>query len=295
MEGKIRRLAGLAALVALTAASGGLGVGEAILLGVVEGVTEYLPVSSTGHLTVVSRLLGIGTGADRTAADAYAIVIQAGAILAVLVLYRERVRLVLDGIFRADPAGRRLLAVLVSGFVPAGIVGFLLGDLIQERLFGLGPVAGAWIAGGVVILAVARRWHRPEGRQIEDLTVRDGLLVGAAQILALWPGVSRSLVTMLGAMALGVATPAAVELSFLLGVVTLGVATGYEALRDGGEIVAAFGIAAPALGFVAAFVSAVAAIRWLVAYVSHHPLTVFGWYRIAVGVATVALLAAGGV
>lgn len=249
-------------------------------------------MSSTGHLTVVSRLLGIGTtAADRTAADAYAIVIQAGAIVAVLVLYRHRVRLVLDGIFRADPAGRRLLAVLAAGFVPAAAVGFLLGDLIQERLFGVGPVAGAWIAGGVLILAVARRWHRPEGRQIEDLTVRDGLLVGAAQVLALWPGVSRSLVTMLGAMGLGIATPAAVELSFLLGVVTLGAATGYEAVRNGGEIVATFGIAPPAIGFLVAFASAMAAIRWLVGYVSTHPLTIFGWYRIAVGVIAFGLLA----
>lgn len=298
MEGIIparrSRFARLAAVLLLTAAAeAGLGIGEAVLLGLVEGITEYLPVSSTGHLTVVSRLLGIGTGADRTAADAYAIVIQAGAILAVLILYRSRVRLVFDGIVRADPAGRRLLAVLVVGFVPAGVVGFLLGDAIQERLFGLGPVAGAWIAGGILILAVARRWHRPEGRGIGDLTVRDGLIVGAAQILALWPGVSRSLVTILGAMALGVATPAAVELSFLLGVVTLGAATAYEAVRDGGEILATFGVAAPLVGFLVAFVSAVAAVRWLVGYVSDHPLTLFGWYRIAVGLATFGLLAAG--
>lgn len=299
VKGSVRRqrragLTGLVTVLVLTAAAGGLSVGDAVLLGLVEGITEYLPVSSTGHLTVVSRLLGIGTtAAERTAADAYAIVIQAGAILAVLVLYRARVRLVLDGVFRRDPAGRRLLAVLAAGFVPAAAVGFFLGDLIQANLFGVGPVAGAWIAGGLLILAVARRWHRPEGRQIEDLTVRDGLVVGVAQILALWPGVSRSLVTILAAMGLGIATPAAVELSFLLGVVTLGAATGYEAARNGGEIVATFGIAAPAVGFVVAFVSAVAAIRWLVGYVSNHPLTGFGWYRIAIGVAAVGLLAAG--
>lgn len=271
-----------------------LGVGDAVVLGLVEGITEYLPVSSTGHLTVTQRLLGIGdVPAEKAAADAYAIVIQAGAILAVLLLYHQRVGSMAAGLTRQDQDGRRLLTALLLAFVPAALIGFALGDAIKERLFGVAPVAAAWIAGGVAILVLAPRWQRPHGRPLEAIGARDALIIGAAQALALWPGVSRSLVTILGALAVGLSIGAAVEFSFLLGMVTLGAATGYEALRSGSEIVDRFGVAAPLIGFAVALVSAAFAVRWLVEYLTTRTLAGFGWYRLAAGAGAFALLATG--
>jgi undecaprenyl-diphosphatase len=271
-----------------------LGAGDAVVLGLVEGITEYLPVSSTGHLTVTQRLLGVGDAPDeKAAADAYAIVIQAGAILAVLLLYHRRVRSMAAGLVRRDADGQRLAVALTVAFIPAALIGVALGDTIKERLFGVGPVAGAWIAGGVAILLLAPRWQRPHGRPLEAVTARDALIVGLAQALALWPGVSRSLVTILGALALGLSIGAAVEFSFLLGMATLGAATGYEAVRSGSEIVDRFGVGAPLIGFAVALVSAALAVRWLVEYLTTRTLGGFGWYRLAAGTAAFALLAAG--
>ena len=262
-----------------------MSIAEALLLGVIEGVTEFLPISSTGHLTVTEQLLGLTATADaKAAADAYAIVIQAGAIVAVLGIYRARVTTAAAAIFGRGPdvdAGRRLLAALVGGFVPAAVIGVALNDWIKDRLFGIWPVVAAWIVGGVVILS----WKRAGGhRPLETLGLRQGLVIGFAQALALWPGTSRSLVTILAALALGYSMSAAVEFSFLLGLVTLGAATVYEALGSGDLIVEAFGWTAPVVGFVAAFVSAAVAVQWMVAYLRTKSLDIFGWYRIAIGV-----------
>lgn len=286
---------GVAAFVAVVAAAiattDELTIADAIVLGVVEGLTEYLPISSTGHLTVVSRLLGIGTtDADRAAADSYTIAIQLGAILAVVMLYRARIASMLRGLAGRDPAGRSVALALVASMVPAGVLGLVAGDTIKQELFGVGPVAFAWLVGAAAIFAMGPRW-RGGVRLIEDLTVRDGLLIGFAQALALWPGVSRSLVTILAALALGLAVGAAVEYSFLLGLGTLGGATLYELSTEGGSIVDTFGWVAPVVGLVAAFVSAILAVRWLVAYLEHHSLAIFGWYRLgAAGLAGLLLL-----
>lgn len=280
-------------VIAAAAGADGLGVADALILGMVEGLTEYLPVSSTGHLTVTQRLLGIGTtDADRAAADSYAIVIQAGAILAVLVLYRRRVLAMARGLVGRDEGGRHLLGVMTASFLPAALLGLALGDTIKERLFGVGPVAGAWAVGGVAILVLGRRLVGGD-RPLEGLRLSDGLVIGAAQALALWPGVSRSLVTILAALALGLALGAAVEYSFLLGLVTLGAATVYEAVGEGSTIVAAYGLVTPAVGFVVAFVSAVAAVRWMVGYLQDHGLALFGWYRLAIAALAAVLLATG--
>lgn len=268
-----------------------LGAAEAVVLGVVEGVTEYLPVSSTGHLLVSQEVLGIGEE-DRAAADAYAVVIQLGAILAVLVLYRDRIRSMLGGMAGRDPTGRRLALALVAGFVPAAVIGLALEEVIKDHLFGVVPVAAAWVVGGLAILAFTFRGVRA-GRALEQITIRDGLLIGLAQALALWPGVSRSLVTILGGLAVGLATVAAVEYSFLLGLATLGAATIYEGVQSGSEIVDRFGIVTPVLGLVVALVSAVVAVRWMVTYLQTRSLAVFGWYRVAIGALTFALVALG--
>jgi undecaprenyl-diphosphatase len=280
--------AAIAAVVFAAARGGGaLDVPTAVLLGLVEGLTEYLPISSTGHLTVVARLLGV----RGSAADAYAIVIQAGAILAVLVLYRERVGAMVAGLRGRDQTGRRLLGALAVAFVPAALVGFAFGDAIKERLFGVGPVAVAWAVGGAVIL-VATRHLRRQGAALDSLGYRAAAIIGCAQVAALWPGVSRSLVTILAGLVVGLSLPAAVEFSFLLGLVTLGAATGYEALKQGSDIVHAYGLLNPVIGFLVAFVSAVAAVRWMVTYLERGSLDVFGYYRLAVAAIAALLLVA---
>jgi undecaprenyl-diphosphatase len=285
----------IATLVAVVpAASHELTAGKAILLGVVEGVTEYLPVSSTGHLLVTQKLINVGdTSATKDAADTYAITIQGGAILAVLLLYFGRLREMAEGLVGRDADGRRILIALAIAFVPAAVVGVVLEKPIKDHLFGVGPVIAAWFVGGVVIL-VASRWLRsraPGRRALEQITPRDALVIGAAQVIALWPGSSRSLVTILAALALGATMSAALEFSFLLGFATLTAATAFEALKHGHELIDTYGVLNPLIGFLAAFVSAVIAIRWLVGYLSRHGLELFGWYRIVIaGIALVLVL-----
>ncbi|MFN0091077.1 MAG: undecaprenyl-diphosphate phosphatase [Acidimicrobiales bacterium] len=287
----------LAALVALAAGQAGddaLSAPEALLLGVVEGITEYLPVSSTGHLTVTQRLLGLGEHGTKGAVDAYAICIQAGAIVAVLGLYRERISGVVLGVLARRRESLPLAAALIAGFLPAAAAGALLGDAVKERLFGVGPVVAAWLVGGAVLLVVAPRVAAgAAGRALEQIAARDGLLIGFGQMLSLWPGVSRSLVTILAAVAVGLSLSAAVEFSFLLGLLTLGAATVYEAAQSGGLIVEQFGVLNPLLGFLMALASAAVAVRWMVSYLQSRSLAVFGWYRIAVALAALALLGAG--
>jgi len=288
---------------------GHLGIGDALVLGVVEGVTEYLPVSSTGHLTVTEKLLGLSDdAAGKEAADAYAIVIQFGAILAVLVLYRRRITTMLAAVVgrSRDPSGRRLAIALVVAFLPAAVVGFALGDTIKAHLFGVWPIVAAWAVGGVAILALAgygvRATQAGHGvratqagrltggsRPLEDIRLGEAALVGCAQVLALWPGVSRSLVTILAALAIGLTMRAAIEFSFLLGLLTLGAATLYEAASKGSVIVDRFGLAIPLIGLVTALVAAVVAVRQLVEYLDRHPLTIFAWYRLGIAAVVGAL------
>lgn len=276
---------------------------KAVALGIIEGATEYLPVSSTGHLAVAERLLGIGrTPAEKRAADAYAVVIQGGAILAVLLLSLGRIRSMVRGLVGRDRDGLRLLVNLLIAFVPAAVIGLAL-EPVRSRLYGTWPIVGAWIVGGLAILLLVRGrsagvrteagTSEAAGMPLEALTWRNALVIGLAQAVAIWPGVSRSLVTITAAMLLGFAVPAAVEFSFLLGLLTLGAATGYEAVTAGSEIVAAFGLVTPILGFVVATVSAFAAVRWMVAWLKSRSLSLFGWYRIGIGLLVGALAVAG--
>ena len=268
---------------------------KAVVLGVVEGVTEYLPVSSTGHLVVTQRLLGIGdTSATKDAADSYAIAIQFGAILAVLVLYRTRILSLLNGVIGRDPVGRRLLASLLLAFAPAVVIGVTLEGPIKSNLLGIGPVVAAWIVGGIALLWVAPR-IRPDrpGRHLTDIGWRQALVIGAAQVLAMWPGTSRSLVTILAALAVGMTLAAAVEFSFLLGLLTLGAATLYESATNGSVMLDAYGWFDPLVGLVVAFVAAVAAVRWMVTWLQTRSLAIFGWERLVVAAATIGLVVAG--
>lgn len=267
-----------------------LTIPEAILLGIVEGLTEFLPVSSTGHLLVVGDLIGFGTGSSQDAADAYAIAIQLGAILAVLFLYRLRVSAVAKGLFGRDEVGRSVLIALALSFMPAAVLGVAFGDAIKESLFGPVPVTIAWALGGMALLV----WKPKHGTlDIHQLTVKSSLMIGLAQCVAMWPGVSRSLATLIAGLAVGLTLSAAVEFSFLLGVVTLSAATALDLLKHGNEIVDQFGIARPLLGGVVAFITAVIAVKWMVGYVTNRSLAIFGWYRIAIAAVTTALLLSG--
>lgn len=266
-----------------------------VILGLVEGLTEYLPVSSTGHLLIVQDLLGLGgTESADLALDTYAICIQAGAILAVLVLYQNRIRQMLAGVTGADADGRRLLIATIAAFVPTVIIALALQDVVRSRLFGPVPIAIAWIVGGVAILLLVRtgRLNRA-GQAVTELSVRQAVIIGTAQAIALWPGVSRSLVTIIAAVLVGLSLSAAVEFSFLLGLATLSAATAFEALQNGSNLIDTFGWVAPIVGLIVAFVSAVVAIRWMVGWLERRGFAIFGWYRIAAGIAVFIALASG--
>lgn len=263
---------------------------QALILGLVEGITEYLPVSSTGHLLLTQRMLGIPEGA---VANAFAICIQAGAIVAVLGLYAPRVRQAVLGVFGKDAEGLRLSINIIVAFVPAAVVGLLFDDAIEAVLFGLWPIVAAWFVGGLVIFAKERFWpsHRlTDRRALPDLTWRGALVVGLFQCIALWPGTSRSLVTILGGLVVGLSLPAAVEFSFLLGVVTLTAATAYKGLQHGREMIAQFGPGPLFVGFVAAWLSAVAAVRWMVGYLTRHGMQIFGYWRVLLALVVAAWL-----
>lgn len=294
---------------------------EAIILGIVEGLTEYLPVSSTGHLLIAQNLLGIGTESKEAweAANAYAICIQAGAILAVLSLYTQRVKQGVRGAAGAigigpgDPDGLRLFINLVVAFMPAAVIGLLFDDLIEQYLFNAWTIVIAWAVGGVAILGVTF-WKKKSagdehvGKDLEAMSWRMALAIGMIQCIAMMPGTSRSLVTIVGGVLVGLSIGSAVEFSFLLGVVTLLAATLYKAVLDtmpvmidGQEqevlmVVAMqmkYGWFNMTVGVIAAWVSAMLAIKWMVNYLKQHGMAVFGYYRIAIAIAAAAMILGG--
>ncbi len=266
------------------------------MLGAVEGFTEYLPVSSTGHLLVAERLMGIGEGSDKSATDTYTVVIQIGAILAVLGLYRRRFGSMIQGLVGRSQEGRTSLGALVVAFIPAAIIGQAV------RRHDQGPPVEPRPGRGRVDRRFGRdlrvrRVRRPapgrRRRRSGSMTMRQALIIGVAQTLALWPGMSRSLVTILAALLVGMSLGAAVEFSFLLGFVTLSAATAYELLKNGSEMIDAFGWKNPIIGIVVAGITAVISVKWMVAYLQHRSLAIFGWYRLAAGLATIGLILAG--
>jgi len=253
----------------------------ALVLGIVEGLTEFLPVSSTGHLIVSGALLGY-TGDQ---AKVFEIVIQAGAILAVCWEYRARLLAVLRGL-ASDPCAQRFAVNVAVAFLPAAVLGLTFGKAIKSHLFAPVPVACAFVAGALVILWAERRQKsRPNAVRItnvDDMRWPDALKVGLAQALALVPGTSRSGATIIGGMLFGLSRTAATEFSFFLAIPTLFAATGYEILKNR-HLLAAPDLPAFGIGFAASFVSAFICVRGLIRYVSHHDFIPFAWYRIAFG------------
>ena len=261
---------------------------DAAILGLVEGITEYLPVSSTGHLILTSALLGL----DGAGIDAFNIVIQGGAILAVLGLYRARVLGMAQGLIGQKPQGRRLLVRLLIAFAPAAVLGPILDDTIEATLFRPVPVLVALAIGGVIMLKLGKGRANSSDTDPADLPLRAALLIGLAQCIAMWPGTSRSMVTLAAGVALGLRPARAAEFSFLLGLPTLGGACVYKLLKDG-DTVLALGTPSLVVGVLVATVSAAFAVRWLVGFLTNRGLAPFGWYRLALTVVVAAAWASG--
>lgn len=291
------------------AAAARLSVADAAILGVVEGVTEFLPVSSTGHLIIANHLLGLdrdtplkGPAGEtlwhkrpsarnpagepltlKLAADTYAVVIQAGAIAAVALLYWNSLLSMLNGLLGRDPAGRRLLVSVLIAFVPAAGLGFLAHGWIEAHLFSIGGVIAALVAGAVLMLW-AEAWRRR--RPVTDvapaeITPARAAVIGALQCAALWPGTSRSMMTIVGGYLTGLDPRRAAEFSFLLGFVTLTAASVYKGYRSGGAMIEVFGWGSVILGGIVAAVTAAICVRFLVHWLTRHGLALFAWYRLA--------------
>lgn len=254
---------------------------QATILGIVEGLTEFLPVSSTGHLILVSRLLDLRGEAVNT----FDVVIQSGALVAVLGLYRHQIRSMWRGLMGRDRAGQALLSALAVSFLPAAIVGALLHRVITTRLFQVGPVVGALAIGGLLMIGVDR-WAKardPERlRTLESIGFRMALFIGCAQCLALWPGTSRAMVTILAGLLAGLSATAAAEYSFLLALPTLGAATVFDLVSGGEILLRDAGVVSIGCGFLTAAIVAALAIRGFIQVVTRRGLAPFGWYRVGV-------------
>jgi undecaprenyl-diphosphatase len=253
----------------------------AVVLGIVEGLTEFLPVSSTGHMIVAGSLLGYVS----EQAKVFEIVIQSGAMLAIVWEYRHRFARVIAGL-GTEPAARRFVVNLAIAFVPAAAIGFLFNRAIKSVLFRPVPVAIAFVVGALIILWVERRQKAKPGAarisSVDEMRASDALKVGFAQALALIPGTSRSGATIIGGMLFGMSRSAATEFSFFLAVPTL-LAAGVYSLWKERALLSASDAPMFAVGFVVSFIAALACVRWLIRYVSRHDFIPFAWYRILFG------------
>lgn len=251
---------------------------KAFILGIVEGLTEFLPISSTGHLILAGDLLDFNDDRGKL----FEIVIQSGAILAVCWEYRAKFANVIAGLF-SERKAQQFAINLFAAFLPLAVLGLLFGKAIKAHLFNAPTVAASFILGGFVILWAERREHRVRVETADDLSLLDALKLGFAQALALVPGVSRSGATIIGGLFLGLSRKAATEFSFFLATPTLIVASLYQLYKER-ALLSADDIGMWAVGFLAAFVSAFWAVRGLLRYISSHDFTAFAWYRIAFGI-----------
>ncbi|MDA8774568.1 undecaprenyl-diphosphate phosphatase [Opitutales bacterium] len=259
---------------------------DALIYGLVEGVTEFLPISSTGHLVVVSEFLSSKEG-NQEALNAYLIVIQAGAIMAVALLYRKDVWSMILGLLGMDPRGKRLAMHVIIAFIPAAILGPLLDDKIEKFLFGLLPIAVALFIGAIFMHWAERRKKTKDagimvehGRTLDDLTLPQSLFIGFMQCVAMCPGTSRSMMTIVGGYLVGLQRKKAAEFSFLLGLVTLSAAAGYKILTKWEVMEEYLSIGPIFFGCLVAGISAALSVFWLVGYLSRRGLGIFVWYRI---------------
>lgn len=285
---------------------------DAAILGLVEGITEYLPISSTGHLILTNALLGLDSGAPlvdsrglnimktesepytlKSLADSYAIVIQFGAIASVAMLYWRLILAMLLGLVGRNPQGLRLFVNIMAAFMPAAAVGLALHKAIEAYLFGVGPVIAALAAGAVLMAVAQKKYDADKGAKklaLENLTVKKSLAIGALQCVALIPGTSRSMMTILGGYIVGMDAKNSATFSFLLGLATLTAASGYKAMKDGHAMAEALSLWPLTLGLAVAFISSMLAVRWLVGFLTRRGLVPFAIYRLALAAALSAAL-----
>ncbi|MGH7945911.1 MAG: undecaprenyl-diphosphate phosphatase [Opitutaceae bacterium] len=288
-----------------------LSVADAIVLGVIEGVTEFLPISSTGHLIIATRFLHLESetpllGSDgqplwhkkpspknpdgvpltlKLAADTYTVVIQVGAIAAVALLYWPQFMAMLRGLSGRDAGGLRLIVHLLIAFIPAAGIGFLAHDWIDANLFSIGAVIIAQVAGALLMFYaqawLKRRATAPGSQSLSELTAAKAATIGALQCVAMWPGTSRSMMTIVGGYFVGLDPRRSAEFSFLLGFVTLSAASVYKGYKSGAAMIQVFGWSNVILGGVVAAITAAVCVRFLVHWLTRHGLAIFAWYRLA--------------
>ena len=265
---------------------------QSVVLGIVQGITEFLPVSSTGHLIISGELMGLGGGKfeKSPAVDTFDIVIQLGSILAVLGLYRKRAGQICLGVVGKSPQGLRLAGLLLTAFMPAAVIGLLSEKWIKEHLYGVWPVICAFAVGGVLMIVVehffwTRRKDAKKTSSLDDVQYYQALVVGFAQCLAMWPGTSRSMITILAALVVGMNMVTAAEFSFLLALPTLGAATLYEGYKDRHELLQSAGIDGLLIGLIVSGIVAAIVIKIFVKWLTKHGLMPFGVYRILLAVA----------
>ena len=257
------------------------------VLGLLEGLTEFIPVSSTGHLLLAGHFMGF-----ESSGKTFEVVIQLGAVLAILVLYAAKLWQVFSTAHR-DPAAFRFIVSVTLAFIPAVLLGVLAHDFIKEVLFESPQlIAIMLILGGIVLLFVERIAPQPEHQDATQIPFRKALAIGVIQCLALVPGVSRSGSTIVGALMLGVGKRAAAEFSFFLSMPTMAGAFGYDLYKNR-DVLDFTALSDIAVGFVCAFLTALVVVRWVLGYVSQHGFALFGWWRIVVGLAALLALSTG--
>ncbi len=261
---------------------------NALILGVVEGLTEFLPVSSTGHLIIVGSLLGYTDEQSKV----FKIVIQLAAILAVCWDYRQRIGQVAAGLGR-DPVQRRFAGHLLVAFLPAAVLGVMFHGLIKAYLFNPLTVAAALIVGGLLILYIEKRAYHPRVQSVDEMSWQLALKVGLAQAMAMFPGVSRAGATIMGGLIFGLSRKAATEFSFFLAIPTMLAATVYDLYKNWGLLSLEHDLPVFTVGFVAAFVSAMVAVKVFLRFVSNHTFVGFAWYRIVFGLLVLATAQTG--
>ncbi len=250
---------------------------KALILGIVEGLTEFLPISSTGHLIIVGSLLDYTDEQSKV----FKIVIQLGAILAVCWHFRERIGLALGGL-ASDPVQQRFASLLLVGFLPAAVLGVLFHSTIKTYLFNPVTVALALIGGGLLILYIEKRAYHPRVQAVDDMGWKDALKVGFAQSIAMFPGVSRSGATIMGGLMFGLSRKAATEFSFFLAIPTMFAATVYDVAKNW-QLLRLEDLPVFSVGFVASFVAAMLTVKALLRFISNHTFIGFAWYRIVFG------------
>lgn len=252
---------------------------KALFLGLIEGLTEFLPISSTGHLILFGHLIDFQSDSGR----AFEVVIQLGAILAVCWMYRQKIIELVKGFFSGDVHARRFAINVFVAFLPAVVIGVLAVDFIKQVLFSPLVVAFALIIGGLIIFAVEAREYKPKTIEATDISLRQAILVGFAQCVAMIPGTSRSGATIIGGMLSGLSRKAATEFSFFLAMPTMLGAATYDLFRNA-NVLTSDNLVSISVGFIAAFIAALLVVKALVKFVEKHTLRVFAWYRVLLGI-----------